>query len=196
MRFVRTYVYKAKRNEYLTILTPEFIMIITRATYQLGKYVSIDVKDYGHHNIDIVLSKTVYINNLLTKKDYSLPLQRWQQFMWYLDEIQQAVTDHKEGKDVHVKYHLGRNSFVQVNSGFPVVDLRQFWLPADKDEVQPTRKGIALKFEEFATLVKLKAEIEQVIPELDKEQPCWINHHNQESFLQCFECNPNDYRNW
>ena len=171
-------------------------MVNTRVSYELGKYVTVEVKDYGHKNIDVVLSQKVYINNLLTKKDYILPLQRWQQLMWYIDEIQQAVVDHKDGKEIHLKHHLGRNNFVQVNSGFQVVDLRQWWLPADKDQVQPTKKGIALKFDEFETLMKLKAEIEQVIPELDQMQPCWINHHNQESFLSCAECNPDDYYNW
>ena len=111
-------------------------MVIVRASYQLGKYVSIEVKDYGNKNIELVFCQTLYINQVLTKKDYILPLQRWVQLMWRLSEIQQAVADHKEGKDVHLKYHLGRNNFVQVNSGFQVVDLRQF-LATDKSKRSP-----------------------------------------------------------
>ena len=51
--------------------------------------------------------------------------------------------------------------------------------------------------DEFDTLVKLKAEIEQVIPELNSVQPCWMSedHMNQEGMLRCAECNPNDYYN-
>ena len=173
-------------------------MVNTRASYELGKYVNVAVKAYGHNNIDIVFSQKVYVNNVLTKKDYTLPLQRWQQLTWYVEEIQQAVRDHNEGKDVHLKHHLGRNNYVQVNTGFQVVDLRQWWLPADKDQIQPTKKGIALKFEEFDTLIKLKAEIEQVIPELNDTHPCWMgnDHLNQLGYLMCAECNPNDYKNW
>ena len=172
-------------------------MLTTRATYQLGKYVTVEVKDYGNKNIVVVLSQSIYINNLLTKKDYILSIKRWQQLMWHLDEIQQAVTDHKEGKDVHFKYHLGRNNFVQVNRGFKVVDVRQFWLPEGKTEIHPTRRGIAIKFDEFDTLIKLKAEIDQMIPELDQVQPCWLDndHMNQLGALSCGECNPNDFHN-
>jgi hypothetical protein len=171
-------------------------MVITRANYQLGKYVMIEVKDFGHGNVEVVLSQKLYINNLLTKKDYILPLQRWQQLMFQIDDLQTAVDEHKNGKDIHFNYHLGRNNFVQVNSGFQVVDLRQFWLPEGTDRVQPTRKGIALKFDEFDILVKLKPEIEQVIPELDQMQPCWMSddHRNQEGLMNCRECNPN--QNW
>ena len=76
-----------------------------------------------------------------------------------------------------------------------VHDIRQFWLPEHTDQVQLTRKGIALKFDEFDTLIKLKAEIEQVIPELDQMQPCWMSddHMNQEGLMNCRECNPNQH---
>ena len=118
--------------------------------------------------------------------------------MWQTEDINEAVRKQKAGEDVHYRCHLGGNNYVQVNSGFPVVDLRKFWLPGGKTDVQPTRRGIPLKFEEFDTLLKLKAEIEQVIPELNGTQPCWMDddHMNQLGYLTCAECNPNDYQNW
>ena len=177
-------------------------MVISRSTYQLGKYVTLVVKDFGHGNVEVVFSQSVYIDKTKyckddkpVMKDFSLTLQRWQQLMSRIDDIQIAVTEHSAGKEVHFKHHLGRNNFVQINSGFKVVDLRQFWLPDGTDRIQPTRKGIALKFDEFDTLVKLKPEIEQVMPELEHIQPCWMSddHMNQEGLMNCRECNPNQY---
>ena len=177
-------------------------MVITRATFKIGKYVTIEVKDFGHDNVEVVLSQSVYVDTSKYRKgdrpamkEFTLSLRRWQQLMMRIDDLQMAMTEHIDGKEVHFKHHLGRNNFVQVNSGFKVVDIRQFWLPEHTDQVQPTRKGIALKFDEFDTLIKLKAEIEQVIPELDQMQPCWMSddHMNQEGLMNCRECNPNQH---
>ncbi|KAL4218173.1 hypothetical protein ACF0H5_004673 [Mactra antiquata] len=173
-------------------------MTITRTTYQLGTYVSVEVHDHGLDHIEIALIQTIYENDLLKKDDYTMTLQRYQQLVWQTEAIKEVVRKHKSGEDVQYSWHLGGNNFVQVNSGFPVVDLRKFWLPEWKDQLQPTRRGIPLKFDEFETLVELKAEIEQVIPELDQTQPCWMgnDHMNQLGYLMCPECNPNDYLNW
>ena len=174
-----------------------------RSTYKLGRFVTVNVKDYGHGNVEIVFQQSVYVSNFRSGdkpviKEFALTLQQWQQLMDRLQDIEKAVTDHKTAKMVQFRYHLGRNRYVQVNSGFKVVDLRVFWLPEGKSDVQPTRRGISLKFEEFDSLVKLKAEIEQVIPELNTIQPCWMgsDHMNQLGALSCSECNPNDHYNW
>ena len=170
----------------------------TRVTYQLGKYVTVEVKAYGPQNVEVVFIQTLYENNLLKKKEFPLTIQRYQQLMWQTPSIEEAVTQHKEGKDVHYNWHLGGNRYVQVNSGFPVVDLREFWMPEGKDQVQPTRRGIALKFDEYDTLIKLRADIEKGIPELSETQPCYMDsdHMNQLGYLRCVECNPNDCFNW
>ena len=191
-------VYKKTLKHSIIILSLDFTMKTIRTTYILGKYVTLEIKDDGNQNIDLVLSQNIHINNILTKTDYTLTLQRWQHFMYYVDEIQQAVQELNEGKEVYLNYHMGGNNFVQVNSGFNVVDFRQFWLPYGQSEVHPTRKGIALKFDEFETLIQLKANIEQVIPELNETQPCWMAdyHKNPLGYLMCPECNPDDYMNW
>ena len=173
-------------------------MFTTRAAYQLGKYMSVEVHDHGDGHIEVALIQTLYEKNLLTKKDYTMTLQRWQQLVWQTEDIKEAIQKHKAREDIHYNWHLGGNNYVQVNSGFPVVDLRKFWLPEGKNDPQATRRGIPLKFEEYDTLIKLKAEIEQVMPELKDTQPCYMDsdHLNQIGYLRCAECNPNGCYNW
>ena len=103
----------------------------------------------------------------------------------YVDVIQQAVQDVKEGSEVYLNHHIGGINFIQVNSRFKVVDFRQFWLPYGKSKVQPTRHGIALKFEEFETLMKL--DFEKITPELNKVVPCY-DHMNPDVILTCKLC--------
>ncbi len=173
-------------------------MATTRVSYQIGRYVGVEIRDYGHGRVEVVFSQDVYVDRVLTKKEFELTLHRWQQLTWCIGDIEESIKEHTDGKDVHYSYRLGANVHVQVNSGFKVVDIRKFWLPEGRTKVCPTRKGIALKFDEFDALVKLKAEIEQVIPELNEVQPCWMDsdHMNQLGALACPECNPNDYQNW
>ena len=174
-----------------------------RSTYKLGRFVTVKVKDYGHGKVEIVFEQSVYVPNFIkgdkpVMKEYALSLQQWQQLMNRLQDIDTAVTDHQTDKTVHVQYHLGRNLYVHVNSGFNVVDLRDFWLPEGKSDLVPTRRGISIKFEEFDTLVKLKTEIEQVIPELNTIQPCLkrSDRMNPLGVLSYSEYKPNDHHNW
>ena len=165
----------------------------TRATFSLGRSVTLEIKDFGQHNIEIIFAQTVYVDGVLTKKAISLSLRQWQQLMEQEIDIVEAVRDHRADQDIHYRYHLGRNRHVQVNSGFPVVDIRQFWLPADKTQVQPTRTGTALKFDEYETLLSIRKDIEQHIPELQNVVPCWMqeDHQRIEGALLCAECHPN-----
>ena len=140
-------------------------MVNVRASYELGQGVVAKIVDHGH-GVEMTLNKY--------DKEFILTLQRYQQFEESIENIQKAVDDHKKGNEVHYMNHLGGHQYVQVNSGFTVVVLRQFWLPMGQIQVRPTMKGITLKFEEFETLVKLRTEIQQVIPELDSVRPCWM----------------------
>lgn len=164
-------------------------MITVLGTYELGNGFVMKILDDGY-GPEILFNKN--------DKEYLLTLQRYQQLLESVEDIQKAVNDHKQGKDVHYMNHLGGNNYVQVNSGFKVVDVRKFWLPQGQIEVRPTKKGIALKFDEFDTLVKLRTEIEQKIPELASVRPCWTgdDHMNQLGALSCSECNPSDFHNW
>ncbi len=130
---------------------------------------------------------------LPTVNEYRLSLQRWSQLVSNLQEIDLAVSDHKDGRQIHFEQHLGGNQYVHIKRGFPAVDLRHFHIPDDSTVLQPTRTGIALNFEEFEKLTRLIPKIEQLAPEVTTIQPCYMDsdHANLLGALYCTECNPN-----
>ena len=120
-------------------------MVTTRAVYLIGKYVTVEVLESD--NVEVVLTEYVYQTNCMKKK-FPLTLQQYQQLLWQTEGIQDAVKQHKEGKYVHYRWHLGGNRYVQVNSTFPTT--------------------FALKFDEYDTLINLRAKLQRAIPELEK----------------------------
>ena len=44
-------------------------MVNTRATYKTGKYVILEVKDFGHDNVKEVFSQSVYVGICKYRKD-------------------------------------------------------------------------------------------------------------------------------
>lgn len=143
--------------------SPPVNIMETKSVVAIGRYLTVEVRDYGNQDMKVVIVKRYYERGALQKKEFLLSVRQFQQFMWQTQDIEDAVKQHKEGKEVHYMYHLGYNKYVQVNSGFSVVDVRDFWTP--EGQLQPTRRGIALKFDEYATLVMVREEI------LDKAYP-------------------------
>ncbi len=78
------------------------------------------------------------------------------------------------------------------------MNIRKFWLPEGEERAVATRKGIALRFDEFKVLVQSVNDINCHVPELADVVPCSMreDHQNQLGALSCSECNPNDFRNW
>lgn len=133
-----------------------------------------------------------------TKVGAALTPARWNEFVTWLTEIEDSVNKLTAGEDVHYSQHLGGNWYVTINSEYPCVNIRKFWLPDGAERVVATRKGIALRFDEFKVLVQSMDEINCHIPELSDVVPCGMSedHQNQMGMLRCTECNPNDYQNW
>jgi hypothetical protein len=165
-----------------------------RESFHLGRRTYLEVRDYTNY-AELVFVKSTYEgwNTTPTITEFCLNFQRWNHLAWTFEEIERAVADHEDGKDVHFKQHLGGNHYVQVNSGFKVVDLRRFWLPEGQTQIRATRKGIALNFDEFRKLVSLLESIVGILPELSSVEPCYLrsDHCNVLGALSCAECNPN-----
>ena len=137
-------------------------MVTTRAVYLIEKYVTVEVLESD--NVEVVLTEYVYQTNCMKKK-FPLTLQQYQQ-LWQTEGIQDAVKQHKEGKYVHYRWHLGGNRYVLVNSTSLVVVFRDVCVPKGKDPSQPTM--FTLKFDEYDTLINLRAKLQRAIPELEK----------------------------
>ena len=98
--------------------------------------------------------------------------------------------------DENVKYreHVGRAHYISVTSGYKCVDFRQWYQPYGTEDgtIKPTKKGVALRLDEWSTLCSLVDVINAAHPALDSAQPCYYqdDHMNQEGWLQCKECHP------
>ena len=131
-----------------------------------------------------------------SKKGVSLTLNRWKMLCYTVPDIRLAIKRIAIGeKDADLKAHLGGNMYVSVTRGYGRVDIRQFWLPENEEEIKATRKGIALCLNEWEALVSYISDIEKAVPEIMTTVPCVLaeDHMNQEGMLRCRECNPNQH---
>ena len=134
-----------------------------------------------------------------TKKGITLNLQRWMELKCILPDIDQEVKKYQSGEPhVYSQRHLGGNWMVTVKSGLPWVDIRQYWLPLDYEEVVPTKKGYCVSFEQFKELRQAMIVASELVPEIDDTVPCYMedDHNNQQGGLACLECNPSGYKNF
>ena len=126
-----------------------------------------------------------------TKKDISLSLMRWKNWVNQLEFAE---------KDLHEKKsygnHMGGNVYCAVAENSVCVDIRQYWKP--EEEVIPTKKGVCLRPLEYLRLKELLPEIGNVLPELNGVVPYFLqsDHMNHLGALKCSECNPYDFYNW
>ena len=103
--------------------------------------------------------------------------------------------------DVHYKTHIGGNMYLQVNSPYRGISVRQFKNIGDSQCVNliPDKKGIFLLFREWNAFLKVNKELDGIIPDLATTTPCMdqIDHCNQEGYYTCMECCPNgENRHW
>ena len=83
-----------------------------------------------------------------TKKGVSLTLSRWKVLFSYIPEIRQCMKNVSEGRKdkTEFKRESGGNVFVSyMKNGFPFVDIRQYWLPENQEELVPTTTGMQPK---------------------------------------------------
>lgn len=128
-----------------------------------------------------------------TKKGISFSLQQWKKLQdCEVENVDQAIAKFKEGKEVDIMKHLGSNYYVTVHNGYANVTLRRWWVPEGKKELCPSRKGVALTFEQWEQVKKYMGPI-AAISGLDEVIPCEFqdDHQNQMGAIECNNCNPN-----
>jgi len=100
-----------------------------------------------------------------------------------------------EGSEtVKFRAHIGGAHYVSVTSGYQCVDMRKFYQPfgsIDAD-IKPTKKGVALRLDEWTHLVGLIDVINTAHPSLATAMPCYFeeSHASPTSWLSCCECHP------
>lgn len=169
-------------------------MYSVSGTCRLGNDVYLDIRKYEHYS-ELVVKEYAFEEKFVLPaiREFRLSLERWNQIVLNIADIEQTMVEHKNGRDVRFELHLGGNYYLHINSGFEAVNLRKYQIPAKANDIQPTRTGTVLKFEEFDRLVSLIPEIERLVPELATIQPCYMqpDHANVLGALYCTECNPN-----
>ncbi len=163
-------------------------------TCRLGADIHLDIRKYEHYS-ELVLEEYAFEGSpvLPTVREFHLSLQRWNQLVSNLADIEQTIQEHKNGRDVRLEQHLGGNYYLSIKGGFETVTLRKYRIKEGGTDLRPTRTGITLKFEEFERLASLIPVIERLVPELTTIQPCYMqpDHANLLVALYCSECNPN-----
>jgi len=97
--------------------------------------------------------------------------------------------------DQNVKFqqHIGGANYVSVMNGYRCVSLRKWFQPGDLNgELHPTKKGVALRFNEWKDLRTLITTVNNSFRSLASAQPCYYDddHMNQLGWMQCTECHP------
>ncbi|KAJ8303808.1 hypothetical protein KUTeg_018731 [Tegillarca granosa] len=135
-----------------------------------------------------------------TKKGIALDLERLKKIdeLCYKD-VNDCIKAYKQRETVDYIYHLGENVYVSIKNGYPVVNIRKWFLPEGQKEILPTKKGIALTFRQWEFFRGAIDLVSQMLKdELKKVSYCEysLDHLNQMGFLSCSRCNPNYYRDY
>jgi len=124
-----------------------------------------------------VTLKPVGLANLLSVKDT-------------ITEKLKKVTEEKES-NIYYHSHVSNGIYVTVSSEFQHVDLRQHFLPENKNQPIPTHRGICLYIKEWFAFLECIEEVKQANQEFKKAQHCVCHDEPLSNLLvyNCYFCN-------
>lgn len=130
-----------------------------------------------------------------TRKGVGLRLEQWNRLELYKEQIAKEVLRVESGETIRTSWHLGSNWFVTLDSRYPGVSIRKFYLPDGSDQLRPTTKGTFLPFARFHQVACAIATLSLLVPEVADFIPCFMrdDHQNQRGALDCPHCNPNGH---
>ena len=146
----------------------------------LNRYVSVKKQDG-------VLNLTIYELGS-DVKSLTFPARRWVQLTSLVEQIDESINQLLVKQNVDLRLPIGGKFYVSVTTGFICVDLREFYYHPTKG-VSPTKRGIALRLNEWIALKDVMQKLFVKYPILASTTPCMYepNHQNQEI---CLECQP------
>jgi len=80
-----------------------------------------------------------------------------------IDDDDSAIQGYRNGEEVNFKVHLGSNYYVTLKSGYSLVHIRRWYIPENEKELRPTKKGIALSFEQWSKLTDAMIVVEELL---------------------------------
>ena len=114
---------------------------------------------------------TLRIKNVDMKYvELALPPKRWAAFHQVVGEVNEAAKSVSNGAEgIKLQLHIGGVYYIIVTSGIRGVDIAKSYKHFDGSEdgeIKPTRHGVALRLEEWASLYTLIADINAAYPTL------------------------------
>ena len=110
-----------------------------------------------------------------------------------LEDIDANIRKLLEGpQDVKYLEHIGGGHYISVTTGFRCVDFRRWFLPHDEQNPKPTKKGVALRLDEWVKMRNIVETIDYNHPSLASAIPCYLqeDHQNRMGALECPQMPP------
>ena len=128
-------------------------------------------------------------------KTVTLPSIRWARFVAVLGQVDKAVNQLAAKQYIQLSLHLGGKYYLSVTTGFAGVDIREYYFNRTVEEVEPCKKGIALRIPEWAALKDVVQQLNKKHAMLANAQSCayQLDNQNLEGALNCIECPPFQY---
>src|SRR6267154_3607189 len=144
------------------------IIIFIQDHLHLGNERFVTVQSFkGHLKVDI-RQYTKYGDKIYpTKLGTHLTETQFANLLLFIKEIDNDLRQIRDNKVESFKYNIGSEMFVAASRGFPVIHIRFFYQNDEMPVALPTKSGIALRYAEWDTLVKLIESVQKRIELLE-----------------------------
>jgi hypothetical protein len=123
------------------------------------------------------------------KSGISLNVMQCLSFVDTLRLIHDDMQDLAKGANISSKYHIGKHSYVTINSPYKGLNIRCWYRPLPTDDLR-TGYGVFLNMREWKEMECVLRVLHDFIPEMSNMEPCSNTHDAQLSALACTHCNP------
>lgn len=123
-------------------------------------------------------------------RNMMLPQQVFWEFTHELDNMKESFQDIINMKEVHYKQRLGGNYYVAMDSPYWVINIQR-WFKNEEGVMKPGG-GIRLKIREWKAVLDGLSRVDMKSCFKDF-RPCYEEHFNQMSMLECWLCCPNGW---
>lgn len=124
----------------------------------------------------------------VVNKSVTLPAKRWAALVACESTIDEYVRRFQAGEIVEFKSHIGGSYYVSITTGYPCVDIREFYFDKTRGGPRASKHGIALNLTQWPLLKEVNLLIKQQFPKLAKAELC--AHLDMNSLMNCTECTP------
>ncbi len=153
---------------------------------------------FGENGVMCLNKVAVLVTDTDKSKTIVLPLKRWVKFVKIFHEICEVLLAFTRGEQVDYMKHIGGGFQVCVNTPYRCVNIRKFCQSASGMEIQPTKHGIAMRFDDWYSFIDANHTLVEENPHLKDIEQCgphsgqFIESEGETKWEQdaCSECYP------